>query len=77
MSKEDKKKNPNWGFVSEVQRVPLFDKKSLDKTKAFAKDLYERRKEEVDECASRSGFKKLPSDNTNLVRFLNTNLTAP
>ena len=47
-----------YGKVSQLYPVPLFDRKS-DMTHSFAKELYDRRKKEIDECAAKSGFVKL------------------
>jgi len=67
-AKEEKSKT--WGLVSEYQPVPLFDRK--DDGCSFAKDLYVRRKKEIDECAAKAGFVKLTysgHEKSNTVSF--------
>lgn len=59
--KGKQEKSEHYGFVSSLQRVPLFDR--ADKSGAFSRDLYDRRQKEIDECALKAGFKMTEKTN--------------
>ena len=64
MSKEQskggrkEKQLSHWGRMSDTDFTKLFDRTS-DLDHVFAKEVYERRKAEVDQCAAEAGFVKV------------------
>jgi hypothetical protein len=66
--KKKEEKGQWWGLVSEYQKEPLFDRNS-DLDHSFAGELYNRRKDEVDECAKKAGFKLVFKNRGGMVTF--------
>ena len=52
------KGHSHWGRMSDTDQTKLFDRTS-DLDHVFAKEVYDRRRTEVDECAAQAGFVKV------------------
>lgn len=60
-------KSKLYGFVSEYDKRPLFDKD--DKSVSFSSEVFDRREKEVLDCAKRAGFKRVSLTPPKVVTF--------